>query len=116
MKATYGEVSTSEELSPEEAEKEDSNCYAVEQEDGKVKFFKIECREIFKDPITDDGTKKSATGLLWVDKNTDGEYVLFDKVTWEGESRGFLQTIYKDGEFHNTTDLTTIRQRVQSNI
>ena len=75
-----------------------------------------EGREIFKDPITDDGTKKSATGLLWVDKNTEGDYVLFDKVTWEGEGRGLLQTIYKDGEFHNTTDLTTIRQRVQSNI
>jgi nicotinamide phosphoribosyltransferase len=75
-----------------------------------------EGREIFKDPITDDGTKKSATGLLWVDKNTEGDYVLFDKVTWEGEGRGLLQTVYKDGEFHNTTDLTTIRQRVQSNI
>jgi nicotinamide phosphoribosyltransferase len=84
----------------------------------KATYCKIngEGREIFKDPITDDGTKKSATGLLWVDKNTDDEYVLFDKVTWEDESRGFLQTIYKDGEFHNTTDLTTIRQRIQSNI
>lgn len=70
-------------------------------------------REIFKDPITDDGTKKSATGLLWVDKNTDGEYVLFDKVTWEGESRGFLQTIYKDGKFYNETTLTEIRQRLK---
>jgi nicotinamide phosphoribosyltransferase len=70
-------------------------------------------REIFKDPITDDGTKKSATGLLWVDKNTDGEYVLFDKVTWEGEGRGFLQTIYKDGTFYNQTTLTEIKERLK---
>ena len=72
--------------------------------------FSIEGREIFKDPITDDGTKKSATGLLWVDKNDSGAYILFDKVTWEGESRGFLKPIYKDGEFMNTTTLAEIRQ------
>jgi nicotinamide phosphoribosyltransferase len=70
-------------------------------------------REIFKDPITDDGTKKSATGLLWVDKNSEGECVLFDKVTWEGEGKGFLKTIYKDGEYHNQTTLTEIRERLK---
>jgi nicotinamide phosphoribosyltransferase len=97
MKATYVEV-----LKPIEGKSKEEWIF--------------EGREIFKDPITDDGTKKSATGLLWVDKNTEGDYVLFDKVTWEGEGRGFLQTIYSNGEFHSTTDLTTIRQRVQSNI
>jgi nicotinamide phosphoribosyltransferase len=97
MKATYVEV-----LKPIEGKSKEEWIF--------------EGREIFKDPITDDGTKKSATGLLWVDKNTEGDYVLFDKVTWEGEGMGLLQMIYKDGEFHNTTDLTTIRQRVQSNI
>jgi nicotinamide phosphoribosyltransferase len=70
-------------------------------------------REIFKDPITDDGTKKSATGLLWVDKNTESDYVLFDKVTWEGEGKGFLQTIYKDGKFYNETTLTQIKERLK---
>jgi nicotinamide phosphoribosyltransferase len=70
-------------------------------------------REIFKDPVTDDGTKKSATGLLWVDKNSEGEYILFDKVTWEGESRGFLKPIYKDGVFYNQTTLTEIRNRLK---
>jgi nicotinamide phosphoribosyltransferase len=71
-------------------------------------------REIFKDPITDDGTKKSATGLLWVDQNTDGKYVLFDKVTWEGESRGFLQTIYKDGQLYNQTTLNEVREKLKA--
>jgi nicotinamide phosphoribosyltransferase len=70
-------------------------------------------RNIFKDPITDDGTKKSATGLLWVDRNTDGDYVLYDKVTWEGEDRGYLQTIYNDGKFENTTTLTEIKNRLK---
>lgn len=73
----------------------------------------IEGRNIFKDPVTDDGTKKSATGLLWVDKNSDGEYVLYDKVTWEGESRGYLKPIYEDGVFYNQTTLTEIRNRLK---
>ena len=77
--------------------------------------FAIEGREIFKDPITDDGTKKSATGLLCVEEH-DGKIGLYDKVQWATEKTGLLQTIYMNGEFHNTTDLATIRQRVQSSI
>jgi nicotinamide phosphoribosyltransferase len=77
--------------------------------------FGIEGREIFKDPITDDGTKKSATGLLCVEEH-DGKIGLYDKVQWATEKTGLLQTIYMNGEFHNTTDLATIRQRVQSSI
>ncbi len=71
-----------------------------------------EGREIFKDPITDDGTKKSATGLLSV-HNHDGEYVLIDHCTWEGERIGSLQTIYKDGYFENVTTLTKIRENLK---
>jgi nicotinamide phosphoribosyltransferase len=71
-----------------------------------------EGREIFKDPITDDGTKKSATGLLSV-HNHDGEYVLVDRCTWEGESVSSLQTIYIDGEFYNKTTLDEIRKRLK---
>jgi len=71
-------------------------------------------REIFKDPITDDGTKKSATGLLYVGKGEkSGELKLFDKVTWETEAKGQLQTIYKDGMFYNPTTLTEIRNRLK---
>ena len=71
-----------------------------------------EAREIFKDPITDDGTKKSATGLLSV-HNGDGAYVLRDRTTWLGEDSGDLQIIYKDGKFHNTTTLDEIRNRLK---
>lgn len=74
-----------------------------------------EGREIFKDPITDDGTKKSATGLLKVDKDENGDIVLYDKVSWEEENSGLLKTIYKDGEFTNTTTLTEIRKRLTKN-
>ena len=71
---------------------------------------KIVGREIFKDPITDDGTKKSATGLLAVFENeNDGTYELIDHCDWKTEKTGELRTIYLNGEFYNETTLTQIR-------
>lgn len=82
----------------------------------KATYVEIEGegREIFKDPITDDGTKKSATGLLWVrDIDGKGTFGLYDKVSWELEDKGLLQTIYKDGQFQNLTTLTKIREKLK---
>ncbi len=74
----------------------------------------FEGREIFKDPITDDGMKKSATGLLYVGKgDVDGELKLFDRVTWETEAKGQLQTLYLDGNFEMITTLTEIKNRLK---
>ncbi len=72
-----------------------------------------EGREIFKDPITDDGTKKSATGLLHVTRHNENNYMLVDKVSWEVEANGELQTIYKDGQFQNETTLEKIRENLK---
>ncbi len=69
-------------------------------------------REIFKDPITDDGTKKSATGLLCVEEH-DGKIGLYDKVQWATEATGLLQTIYRDGQYENQVTLTEIRNRLK---
>lgn len=74
-------------------------------------------REIFKDPITDDGTKKSAKGLLAVYQNEyNGEYELHDQVTWEQEKTGELKTIFKDGEYSDPVTLTEVRARVTNNL
>ena len=84
----------------------------------KPKFegdFNPEGREIFKDPITDDGTKKSATGLLRVATGENG-YKLVDMQTWDGENQGELQTIYKDGIFHNPVTLNEIREKLDKAI
>lgn len=79
-------------------------------------------REIFKDPVTDDGVKKSAKGLLQVINNNPNcnggdwlndaqdTYVLNDQVTWEQEQGGILQVIFEDGRFMNPTSLTEIRK------
>ena len=71
-------------------------------------------REIFKDPITDDGTKKSATGLLAVFKDEiDNSYQLHDHCDWETEDKGELKIIYRNGHFKNVTNLEEIRKRLK---
>lgn len=71
-------------------------------------------REIFKNPVTDDGTKKSAKGLLCVVKPKDEEYQLVDQTTWEGEEEGMLKTIFKDDVLYNQTTLTEIRNTLKN--
>jgi nicotinamide phosphoribosyltransferase len=72
-----------------------------------------EGREIFKNPITDDGTKKSATGLLQV-KKVGGKYILNDKVSWEEEKDSALETVYKNGVITKEYALREIRERLQN--
>ena len=80
---------------------------------GAVKSTYVEVnrepRPIFKDPITDNGTKKSAKGLLKVNENLELE----DNVSIEEEKQGLLQVIYKDGVFKNQTTLEEIRNRLK---
>lgn len=70
-----------------------------------------EGREIFKDPVTDDGTKKSAKGLLKVAKK-DGVIILQDQVDWADEKTGCLQVVFENGNFHNEITLTEIREKL----
>lgn len=94
MKATYGEITSL---------KMDARAA-------------VESREIFKDPITDDGTKKSAKGLLCVvlDDSTGVDIPkLHDQCTWEEEKQGLLTTVFKDGKLVKETTLDEIRNRLQ---
>lgn len=72
-----------------------------------------EGRELFKDPITDSGTKKSAKGLLRVEKEGDN-FVLYDQQTVEQEELGALRTVFKDGEPYNMQRLSAIRDRLKN--
>jgi nicotinamide phosphoribosyltransferase len=69
-------------------------------------------REIFKDPITDDGTKKSAKGLMKIIKE-DNTYKLIDQVNWEEEKQGELKEIFRDGKLLVNLSLEEIRQRIR---
>lgn len=65
-------------------------------------------QEIFKDPITDDGVKKSAKGLLKVNE----DLTLSDQVSWKEEKTGMLKTLYVDGTFKSYTNLKTIKEKL----
>lgn len=69
--------------------------------------------DIYKDPITDDGTKKSLKGFVSVVEK-DGNYEVLTQCTPEQEAEGLLQTIYENGQFFNQTSLTEIRTRIDS--
>ena len=69
--------------------------------------------ELYKDPITDSGTKKSAKGLLRVEFE-DGKFVLYDQQTKEQEAQGCLQTVFKDGKLVKETSVEEIRNRINS--
>jgi nicotinamide phosphoribosyltransferase len=64
--------------------------------------------DIYKDPVTDDGTKKSLKGLICVTE----DHEVLTQCTWEQEGQGILQTIYEEGRFDNETSLGEIRSRL----
>lgn len=70
---------------------------------------------IFKEPKTDDGTKKSAKGLLKVN-NVDGKYMLENNVSIEDERTGCLQTVFMNGSIAKTEYFEEIRKRLVENL
>ena len=69
--------------------------------------------EIFKNPKTDTGFKKSAKGLLQVIE-VDREFILKDQVTPKEEESGELVTIFEDGKIVKEYTLTEIKERLNS--
>lgn len=109
VKATYGEVEEEFVPSPESL----------------VRGIRTVGREIFKDPITDDGTKKSAKGLLCVKEImiADGlgklhhsSYQMIDQCTPEQEEEGALLTVFLDGKLVKEYTLEEIRERIKRNL
>ena len=68
-------------------------------------------RDIFKDPKTDSGIKKSAKGLLRVSKE-NGRLVLHDQQTPEQENQGELKCVFLNGKIMKTVSLEEIRSRL----
>ncbi len=84
----------------------DTHCFAVKATMGVVNGQQ---RDIFKDPKTDTGMKKSAKGLLHVTEDLE----LVDNTTLEMEATGSLITVFKDGKLKNETTLKDIRNRLR---
>jgi len=93
MKATYGEV--------------------LEDVNKGLGFHNLPVgREIFKDPVTDDGMKKSLKGLLSVKQDLNGYHVV-DQCSWkEEEVSSLLELIYKNGTFIKTFTFDEIKNRL----
>ncbi|THD32948.1 nicotinate phosphoribosyltransferase [uncultured Flavobacterium sp.] len=70
-----------------------------------------EGRAIFKDPITDDGTKKSAKGLMKIELE-NGTYKLIDQVSWDEEKKGELKEVFRDGKLLIDYSLAGIRKTI----
>ena len=87
----------------------DTFGFAMKATWGQVKG---EGRDIFKDPVTDKGEKKSAIGLLRVEQ-TDNGFQLFDKQTPEQEQQGIFQTVFQDGKLLKETTFEEIRKRLE---
>jgi nicotinamide phosphoribosyltransferase len=83
----------------------------------KGAWFEVDGKgyDIYKDPVTDDGTKKSLKGLVQVVMENN-EYQVNTQCSWEQESKGILQTIFEDGKFYNQLTLTEIRSRLENII
>lgn len=109
VKATYGEVEEEFVPSPESL----------------VRGIRTVSREIFKDPVTDDGTKKSAKGLLCVKEimTADGlgklhhsGYQMIDQCTPEQEEEGALLTVFLDGKLVKEYTLEEVRENVKKGL
>ena len=70
-----------------------------------------EAVEIYKDPATDDGTKKSAKGMLRVEKEGD-DYVLYEQQTREEFDRGAHVAIFRDSRLLVDPSLAEMRERL----
>jgi nicotinamide phosphoribosyltransferase len=74
-----------------------------------------EAKEIFKNPKTDSGMKKSLKGLLQVYQE-DGVYKVKDQVSKEEEQQGCLLTVFRNGILYRGAFLDEIRSRLNQTI
>jgi nicotinamide phosphoribosyltransferase len=68
--------------------------------------------DVFKNPKTDSGVKKSAKGLLRVNY----DMTLTEQVKVTEEATGVLQVIFEDGKLYNEQSLMQIRNRLKEQL
>lgn len=71
-----------------------------------------EAREVYKDPATDDGTKKSVKGLVAHTVDSEGHWTFKDQCSQEEEAETNLDTVFLNGELLNIVDMDTVRYRI----
>ena len=72
--------------------------------------------EIFKDPKTDNGVKKSLKGLIMVGLDENGNLTAYDQVSKEEEKKGYLETVFEDGKLIKDWSLSEIRDNITKTL
>lgn len=90
----------------------DTYGFAVKATSGVVDGVR---RDIFKNPKTDSGMKKSAKGLLKVDR-LNNTLVLYDQQNEAQENSGLLQTVFENGKLIQDVSLSEIRNKIKSEV
>jgi nicotinamide phosphoribosyltransferase len=70
-------------------------------------------RNIQKNPKTDDGTKKSATGRLAVGNMADGTLFLIQGATDEEIKRSVIQPVWENGKFLKEYSYAEVRANLK---
>lgn len=65
--------------------------------------------DIQKNPVTDSGLKRSATGRLAVLREADGELALTQRATVDEEARSLLQPVWVNGQFLRKQSFADVR-------
>lgn len=71
-------------------------------------------RDIFKDPVTDSGTKRSARGRLAVLGGMDGSLVLQQQATADQEANSRLRPVFEDGRFVGAATFAAVRAELRA--
>jgi len=87
----------------------DTFCFAVKSTYGEIKSRPM---PIFKDPKTDDGTKKSAKGLLSVHRGANGVLKLKQDSSWQEVENCAFQCRFHNGSIFNQSTFNMIRARL----
>ena len=86
----------------------DTYGFAMKATYGEINYVG---KDIYKDPKTDEGLKKSAKNLLQVYQE-DGVLKLKDQCTWEEAAMSLLNPVFFNGKLLKEESLETIRQRL----
>jgi nicotinamide phosphoribosyltransferase len=71
--------------------------------------------DLFKDPKTDNGMKKSARGFIRIE-NEDGHYVMYDRQTREQEAQGELKVVFENSKMVKMHTANEVRARIRNAV
>lgn len=103
-------------VTPDAIVTRDTYGFAVKSTYGEILVDgEVKCVEIYKDPKTDDGLKKSAKGLIAVYESEDG-FVMKDRATWDEVKNCAFEQVFCNGVITKEHTLSEIRERVAKNF